>query len=252
MADHRKLRAHLAQIHTRRRRLLSSLLGGLLAGTVVLTATTGCSTLNGVSKSLQNCDCVDDFMIGYRNHALAAQAWHEQKHCFENQPYQKDFAAGFMAGYEDVAAGSDGCTPSIAPESYWGWRYQSPEGRAKVAAWFAGYPMGAKAAEEDGLGNWSQIPTMFRQATPLPPHLADGTALPPEPELPPEGIPVMMAPAGSGLAPTPVIPMESHEPAAGETIDPFSDEIPNDALPPATLLDDTSAAAPSQPYNLTR
>lgn len=252
MADHRKASAQLAQIRTRRRRLLSSLLGGLLAGTVVLTATTGCTTLNGVSKSLQNCDCVDDFMIGYRNHALAAQAWHAQKHCFENQQHLKDFEAGFMQGYEDVAAGGDGCTPTIAPEAYWGWRYQSPEGQAKVAAWFAGYPMGAKAAEQDGLGNWSQIPTMFRQTPPLPPHLSGGAALPPEPVLPPEGISVRTAPAGSGLAPTPVIPLEGHGQPSGETVDPFTDELLNDAPPPAPLLDGTSAAAPSQPFYLTR
>ncbi len=37
--------------------------------------------------------------------------------------------------------------------------YQSAEGQAKVAAWFSGYPHGARAAEEDGVGNWTQIQT---------------------------------------------------------------------------------------------
>ncbi|WP_068142098.1 hypothetical protein [Roseimaritima ulvae] len=229
-----------------------SLLGGLLAGTAVLSTSTGCSTLNGVSRKLQNCDCVDDFMIGYRNHALAVQRWHEQKHCFENQPHLKHFADGYIAGYEAVAAGSDGCTPTIAPEAYWGWRYQSPEGQAKVAAWFAGYPQGAKAAEVDGLGNWSEIPTMFRQTTPLPPHLASGVATPPEPVQPPTGVPVHVLPEGSGLAPTPAIPLEDYQPSNGETegVDPFTDELPIDDVAPGP--DGTSAAAPSQPFYLPR
>ncbi len=31
------------------------------------------------------------------------------------------------------------------------------EGQKKVSAWFAGYPYGARAAEEEGVGSWSQI-----------------------------------------------------------------------------------------------
>ncbi len=63
----------------------------------------------------------------------------------------------FGPANEAVADGSDGCTPSFPPNTYWGWRYQSAEGQAKVAAWFSGYPHGARAAEEDGVGNWTQI-----------------------------------------------------------------------------------------------
>lgn len=69
-----------------------------------------------------------------------------------------DFAEGYRQGYEDVAYGvSNGCTPSFPPRDYWGWQYQSAEGQKKVSAWFAGYPHGARAAEEEGVGNWSQI-----------------------------------------------------------------------------------------------
>jgi hypothetical protein len=42
---------------------------------------------------------------------------------------------------------------------YWNWCYQSAEGQARVAAWFAGFPHGAQAAEEDGVGMWNQIQT---------------------------------------------------------------------------------------------
>jgi len=78
---------------------------------------------------------------------------------FEGQPYIEHFGAGFRAGYEDVAGGANGCTPALPPRKYWTWKYQTPEGQGKTAAWFAGYPHGAKAAEEDGAGNFSQIQT---------------------------------------------------------------------------------------------
>ena len=96
-------------------------------------------------------------MIGYRNQVLAAKAWHEVKHCYGNRRNLRDFKAGFMQGYIDVANGSNGCVPSVAPASYWGWRYQSADGQNAVNAWFAGYPLGAQRAEEDGVGHWSNI-----------------------------------------------------------------------------------------------
>lgn len=188
-----------------RRERLARLLGSVFAGAAVIAATTGCSSLSGLSASLEHCECVDDFVVGYRNSALAAKAWHEHKHCYANQPYIDHFEAGFRAGYESVAAGGNGCTPSIAPREYWGWKYQSPEGQAKVSAWFQGFPMGAKAAEEDGVGNWSQIPTMLSQRQEVPPQLLDPEWMP-EPEQPappPTGVPVYSSPAIEGMAPTP-------------------------------------------------
>jgi len=59
----------------------------------------------------------------------------------------------------DVADGGTGCVPSFPPREYWGWRYQSCEGQAKVSAWFSGFPHGVRAAEEDGIGNYYQMQT---------------------------------------------------------------------------------------------
>lgn len=59
----------------------------------------------------------------------------------------------------DVADGGTGCVPTFPPREYWGWKYQSCVGQERVAAWFAGYPHGARAAEEDGIGNYYQIQT---------------------------------------------------------------------------------------------
>ncbi|MEQ1824659.1 MAG: hypothetical protein ABL921_01890 [Pirellula sp.] len=96
-------------------------------------------------------------MMGYRNRSSASKAWHCRKHHFCNHKHLREFAEGFKAGYADVADGGTGCTPAFAPRDYWGWKYQSCEGQARVAAWFSGYPHGARAAEEEGIGNWTQI-----------------------------------------------------------------------------------------------
>lgn len=125
----------------------------LLAG----MSATGCSTLGIIGQNLKYNDSFSDWVVGQRDSAWAAKAWHLRKHNFCNERYLKDFAEGFRAGYADVAAGSNGCTPALPPRKYWGWKYQSPEGQARVAAWFSGYPHGARAAEEDGIGGFSQI-----------------------------------------------------------------------------------------------
>ena len=118
---------------------------------------TGCSVMSGACKSIRQQECLDEFMIGYRNSALAAKAWHRVKHCYKNKTYYNDFRSGFFDGYADVAAGGPGCVPAVAPTSYWGWRYQSRDGQAAVNAYFEGYPLGVKAAEQDGVGHWGNI-----------------------------------------------------------------------------------------------
>ena len=115
--------------------------------------------MNGLQQAVVHNECIDDFLLGYRNRAWSAKAWHNHKDQFCDQSHMPDFCAGFRQGYEDVAGGSGGCTPPLPPESYWGWRYQSVEGQGKVGAWFSGYPHGARAAEEDGIGSWATIRT---------------------------------------------------------------------------------------------
>lgn len=97
--------------------------------------------------------------LRHRNAWAARDAWNSRFECFLNQPNLKDFAKGFRAGYMDVADGGTGCVPIFPPREYWGWKYQSCEGQGRVAAWFSGYPHGARAAEEDGIGNYFQMQT---------------------------------------------------------------------------------------------
>lgn len=124
---------------------------------ILICASTGCSITSRFAKALNKSDCIDDFMIDYRNSALAEKSWHCHKHLYSDRLYLKDFKAGYIAGYINIASGGNGCCPCMAPASYLGWRYQSAQGQAAVNAWFEGYPYGVKAAEQDGIGNWSQV-----------------------------------------------------------------------------------------------
>ncbi len=124
---------------------------------IVLATATGCTGLNHWCGELRG--CVSNQMVDYSNRALAERAWIQRKERYCNFQYQQEFKDGFITGYLNVANGGDGCTPTIAPEKYWGWAYQTPHGQAAITNFFQGFPFGAKAAEEDGVGYWSAIPT---------------------------------------------------------------------------------------------
>ena len=59
-----------------------------------------------------------------------------------------DFQAGFEQAYADVALGSDGQTPAIAPSPYWKSHQRTAEGHARAQQWLAGYAAGATQALE--------------------------------------------------------------------------------------------------------
>ena len=119
----------------------------------------GCTAMTGLNNTWQYNGYWNQTMMGHRNKTSASKAWHCRKHHFCNEKYLREFSQGFKAGYMEVADGGTGCTPAFPPREYWGWKYQSCEGQARVAAWYSGFPHGARAAEEDGIGNWTQIQT---------------------------------------------------------------------------------------------
>lgn len=176
-----------------RRAWITSCLGVLVLGS------TGCgSVTRGVDMMLQDVhESIDDSMVDYRNRALAEKAWIRIRHCYSHHQYHRDFKDGFVSGYMDVAAGGNGCTPALAPSEYWGWRYQSPYGQAAINAWFEAYPLGAKAAEQDGVGYWQNIRMNLRtpgdgsmpvqeygadSGVPVPMYSEDEILLTPQPE----------------------------------------------------------------------
>lgn len=149
-----ELRRNRSWSHVVRKRLALCLLLG-----ASLVPFSGCSAWTGVNNSWNYNGAWNETVMRHRNKSSANKAWHRRKHHFCNEKYSHEFARGFKDGYMDVADGGTGCTPAFPPREFWGWRYQSCEGQARVAAWFAGYPHGARAAEEDGIGNWTQIQT---------------------------------------------------------------------------------------------
>nr|WP_231602598.1 hypothetical protein [Neorhodopirellula pilleata] len=160
----------------RKRIRLQRILLGLSLG-LVATGMTGCTMLGGLQSKVSNSDCLDEFMVSHRNKVMAARAWMKVRHCYRNHCYPKDLQAGFIAGYLEVATGGSGCTPTVVSPQYWGWRHQCGNGQAAINAWFEGFPLGAKAAEQDGIGAYNQIrlntvqytmPSMTGTAMPTP------------------------------------------------------------------------------------
>ncbi len=124
-----------------------------------MTATTGCTMFGTAVSAIGDHECIDEFMINHRNRVMAARAWQREKASFKDHCHLDDVKCGFMDAYAEAASGTgNGCVPPIAPRSYWGWRYQSSDGNAAVNSWFEGYPMGLKAAEQDGVANFGTIP----------------------------------------------------------------------------------------------
>lgn len=151
----------------RRRPRVTRFVGSLLMAAAVIPSA-GCSFWSGIQRNLTRQEGLDEFMVSYRNSAWAARAWHCSRDAHGNHAYLSDLEAGFRQGYEDVAAGGNGCLPLICPQSYWGWQYQSADGQNRMNAWFEGYPLGAKAAEQDGIAHWGAV------GTSLPPVPAAG------------------------------------------------------------------------------
>lgn len=57
-----------------------------------------------------------------------------------------DFQAGFEQAYVDVALGSDGTVPVVAPAAYWKSSQRTERGHAAAKEWLSGYEAGASRA----------------------------------------------------------------------------------------------------------
>jgi hypothetical protein len=67
-----------------------------------------------------------------------------------------DFQAGFEQAYADVALGSDGQVPAMAPSPYWKSCQRTAEGHERAQDWLAGYSAGASHALESR-GPFNQV-----------------------------------------------------------------------------------------------
>ncbi len=132
----------------------------LIALTVALSMAslmTGCTSVNSSLSSIFASGCLSDAIELHRNRTCALKAWFRREHNFCDQPYLRDFKQGFIDGYVAIAEGKPGCPPTVPPKQYWSWAYQTAEGQAQMAAWYAGYPYGVQAAKDDGLNNFNHV-----------------------------------------------------------------------------------------------
>lgn len=220
----------------------------LLGITLVFAGSSGCTAFQGLRSNIQYNDSFNDFVMGWRNSVWARQAWHEHKGEFVGEPQYTSFGQGFRDGYAAVAGGGNGCVPALPPRSFWTWKYQTSEGQAKVAAWYAGYPYGAKAAQEDGAGHYQQIQVSHLIEAQYSPEFRAGFCpgcSPTDPtrdQLPPGAIPLEEGVGGQPLpsaspqlpgenSPRPAWPLENQVP--GQQVPGIPEEGPPPAAPPA-------------------
>lgn len=119
------------------------------AAIFMLAQSTGCVTGPGA-------DVFDGPLNGYRNHVWANRAYNLRfGDC--DRDFPTHFKQGFCDGYAAVCDGGDGYVPAVPPEQYWSYQYQSPQGAKCVNTWFKAYPLGVKAAREDGAGSFHKV-----------------------------------------------------------------------------------------------
>ena len=219
----------------------------LLAG-VLIAVGGGCSLFQGARDYIEYNDATNDFVVGWRHYVWSNKAWHANRPYHLQESHLYDFGEGFRAGYRDVAAGGNGCPPPLPPRSYWTWKYQNPEGKGKIAAWFSGYPYGAKAAEEDCAGNWGQIPVSHVIEQQYSPEFTQGriprcngdcfpqpteNSTPAGQVFPNEQLPSPQA-GGSGLPLPTAMPTAYHAPLAAKGPDAVLPSSLAPTLPPST------------------
>lgn len=133
----------------------------LLLMALAVIPSLGCRSWYQIRDTFYFCEPIDEAILTYNCNRAAKAAWLTRESRFCDRECLDHFAAGFRAGYADVAMGGTGCPPPLPPRRYWGWRYQNAEGQKCVASWFDGYPAGARAAEEDGVANWTRMQTSY-------------------------------------------------------------------------------------------
>jgi hypothetical protein len=134
---------------------------GLMLLSLLIIPNLGCQSWRHTRDCFYYCEPIDEMMLSYNCHRAAKAAWKAREHHHCERKRFDHFGLGFREGYASVAMGGNGCPPPLPHRRYWGWRYQNCEGQECVAAWFDGYPAGARAAEEDGVSNWSRMQTSY-------------------------------------------------------------------------------------------
>jgi hypothetical protein len=124
-----------------------------MIGLALLAAScAGCTGFNHTSAT-----CCSDQVFGVWRDNVWAQRAYCSRFSTCPDPHPRHFRSGFLAGYQSVCCGEDGYVPAVPPKSYWGYSYQNAQGSQMAGSWFAGYPEGVRAAQEDGAGNFRNV-----------------------------------------------------------------------------------------------
>ncbi len=78
-----------------------------------------------------------------------------------------DYQQGYIQAYEDLAMGSRGVVPAVAPARYWKTHNRSVKGHLKAEQWFAGYRAALSQAGYRIAQEQVTIPTSFEQLHPV-------------------------------------------------------------------------------------
>ena len=98
---------------------------------------------------------VSNCVFQSRSEKLATQVWSQVAHASPGQIFSEDYVRGFKVGFVDYLDAGDPCEPpAVLPQRYQGIRYESPDGRAAIAAWIAGFRRGAQEARVGGYRQW--------------------------------------------------------------------------------------------------
>ena len=171
----------------------------MLAAFVLLAQSSGCvSTPGGI---------VDNSIGGFRNHVWSNRAYN-LRYGSCNREFADHFKQGFVDGYNAVCKGGDGYVPAIPPEQYLSYQYQSAEGAKCVNTWFKAYPLGVKAAREDGSGAFQKVYISKMIKSAIVQDKADHVL--------PDDVPVV-APDTDGDNVAPPNPFESNQGSAAKT-----------------------------------
>jgi hypothetical protein len=110
--------------------------------------------------ALCGCASISDLHYNCVTSMRARSAWGQAKQCLPAECNTHDFARGYQDGYIEVSKGGNDCLPPVAPNCYWGPKFQTPEGLCRVRSWYNGYAMGARDAEAACRQQWHSVPSV--------------------------------------------------------------------------------------------
>jgi hypothetical protein len=126
-------------------------------------ACAGCSMYESITRNsiLEPAATTNLQLTAVRDHIVAKDVWQTVVASEPGQNYSLDYGEGFRCGYADyLKEGGVTIPKALPPYRYWTRAYQTPEGRAAVDDWYAGYQRGAIMAHDGPCRDLATVPTI--------------------------------------------------------------------------------------------